>query len=366
MAYLVKSLFLLLVLSLQVQGGTVAPLGVMGLVLLCALWIVREKYLSNPLLMVIEYSLIVAQGIVNPMSLLLMAVLAYDLTARGMYWQTVFLLPAGLYFSPGGAELIIYVLALILCAFCGHLRYTLDKREASFQEVYDRERKNRYSLEEAKARLMASAREAAHLAEIKERNRIAREIHDSLGHNLTGILLQLQAAAKLLDRDEERARQLLQKSVTGLAESVDLLRDTVHNIRPREELGLKYFQKVVDNFHFCPVEFQHSGDPSVLSPGHSQLISTLIKEALTNASRYSQATKVTINLEVRKNIVRLHIRDNGMGCEKIQEGMGISGMKERVRNAGGTITINSHDGFMIVCVLPREEGGFVIADYYSG
>ena len=99
------------------------------------------------------------------------------------------------------------------------------------------------------------------------------------------------------------------------------------------------------------MDFQHWGDLSQLSPSHAEMISAILKEALTNASRHSQATRVVVNREVRDNIVRLLIRDNGVGCEKIKEGMGLSGMRERVSNLG-----KLRDGFMIVAILPREEG----------
>ena len=60
---------------------------------------------------------------------------------------------------------------------------------------------------------------------------------------MAGILLQLQAAAKVREKDGEKARELLQQSINGLAASVELLRDTVHNIKPREQAGLAYFEK---------------------------------------------------------------------------------------------------------------------------
>lgn len=366
MSYLFKAISILLVLILQVQGDSVSPLGIMGLLLLVAIWIVREKYFPNPLLLAAEYVLVIALTIADPVFLLLTAVLAFDLAARGLYWSLLSLPPAVLFFFTGEERNFLIIL-LGLCALCGHQRHTLDKKEISFREIYDQERRHRYSLEEAKVKLMNAAREAAHLAEIKERNRIARDIHDSLGHNLAGILLQLQAAIKTLDRDEARARELLQASVASLSNSVSLLRDTVHNIRPQEQLGLEYFQRIIENFHFCPVDFQHWGDLSQLSPSHAEMISAILKEALTNASRHSQATRVVVNLEVRDNIVRLLIRDNGVGCEKIKEGMGLSGMRERVSNLGGTISLSADDGFMIVAILPREErGGELFASADSG
>lgn len=356
MGYVMKAASVLLLIGLQVVGGSVTPLGVMGLVLLVALWIFREKYYNRVSIITGEVAVILALSFEQPATLVLCGVMAFDLAARGQYWLTLLLLPGGIYFLKG-QYLVSYIVLLALCALCGYLRHILEQRELSYQEIYDLERRNRYSLEEAKVRLMNSAREAAHLAEIRERNRIAREIHDSLGHSLAGILIQLQAAVKTLDRDEKKAREMLASSVTGLAESVNLLRDTVHNIRPREQLGLEYFQRIIDNINFCPVDFSHSGDLSLLSASHAEIISALLKEALTNASRHSQATQVDVNLEVRDKIIRLYIKDNGVGCGRIQEGMGISGMRERVRNAGGTISISAEGGFMIVCVLPRQESG---------
>jgi len=84
------------------------------------------------------------------------------------------------------------------------------ERKTTYQQAYDRERQTRYALEETKAKLLQAARKTAHLAEIRERNRIAREIHDSVGHKLAGILLLLQATAKVQGKDPEKAQGLLQ------------------------------------------------------------------------------------------------------------------------------------------------------------
>ena len=78
MSYLFKAISILLVLILQVQGDSVSPLGIMGLLLLVAIWIVREKYFPNPLLLAAEYVLVIALTIADPVFLLLTAVLAFD------------------------------------------------------------------------------------------------------------------------------------------------------------------------------------------------------------------------------------------------------------------------------------------------
>lgn len=361
MGYSIKALTLLFVLSLQVAGDTVVPLEVMGLLLIAAIFIFREKYLNLPIIIAAESLLILVLSLNSPTYLLLYSVTAYDLSTFGLYpWLTLFV-PVGIIFF-SGETLAAFLATLALCASSGYLSRLLRQKETSFQQIYDRERQIRYDLEEAKGRLLNATREAAHLAEIRERNRIAREIHDSIGHNLAGILLQLQVANKTLDRDEPKARELLAKSITGLASSVDLLRDTVHNIKPQEQIGLNYIEKVIANFQFCQVNFKHNGDFATLTAGHIEIITSTLKEALTNAARHSHASEVDIHLDIHEKIVRLYIKDNGTGCTQIHEGLGLSGMRERVHNIGGSISINANDGFMIVCVLPihQNSGGGVL------
>lgn len=360
MGYLFKGLALLLVLALQRAGGS--ALEVIGLLAVTALWIYREKYLKSPLLMLVEFPLILLLSYFKPSFLILNSVLAFDLAAGGRYWYIAGLVPPAMFLRSG--ELMgAYAVLLALSAFSGHLCHIVRQKELSFRQVYDRERSIRYSLEEAKTRLLTTAREAAHLAETRERNRIARDIHDHVGHNLAAILLQLQVLQKLRGSNPAKAEALLQQSIGSLSQSLELLRDTVHNLKPREQPGLDYIRKLIDNFRFCPVQFSHSGNFDSLSPDHCAIITSVLKEALTNAARHSGATEMEINIEVRERIIRLYIRDNGLGCATIREGLGISGMRERVQNAGGTVSINSRNGFMIVCILPRDSslGGEVFA-----
>lgn len=353
MGYVFKGLALLLVVALQAAGGTAAALEIIGLLAVTALWIYREKYLRSPLSLLAEYPLLLLLSYHNPSFVVLFSAIAFDLATGGMYWYIGALMPPAVLLS-GGEQMAAYVVFLALSGLSGHLYRVVRQKEFSFRQVYDRERTIRYSLEEANTRLLTAASEAAHLAEMRERNRIARDIHDHVGHNLAGILLQLQVVQKLRGSDPDRADQLLQQAIDSLSQSLHLLRDTVHNLKPREKLGLDYIRKVIENFRFCPVHFSHSGDFDSLSATHTAIITSVLKEALTNAARHSGATEMEISVDVRERIIRLFIKDNGRGCKTIREGLGISGMKERVQNAGGTVSISSRDGFMIVCILPRK------------
>ncbi len=354
MGYIVKALALVFVICFQVFSDVIVPLEMMGLLTLVVIFIFREKYLNQPIILVIESVLILSLAFSNPIYLVLYSATSYDLAVLGLYPWLPYFLPIGIVFLSGD-RMAGFFLIISLSSLCGYLSRLLRQKESSFQRTYDREREIRYELEDAKGKLLNAAREAAHLAEIRERNRIAREIHDSIGHNLAGILLQLQVAKKTLARDEARAQELLDNSIIALASSVELMRDTVHNIKPRVQLGLDYIKKVVENFHFCAVNFTHSGDFASIKAAHIEIITSILKVALTNTARHSRADEVDIQLDIYEQIVRLYIKDNGIGCTQVREGLGLSGMRERVDHVGGNITINTNDGFMIVCVLPRYE-----------
>ncbi len=351
--YFFKGSALLVVLVLQV-GGTASPLGIIGWLAVAALWVYREKYNNHALLMVPEYATILALSTISPQFLLLIAVPAFDLAARGWWWAGMLLAPAATYFI-SDSWLAAFGLLVAMSVFSGHLRHMLQQKEASFLETYDQERSMRYSLEETKNRLLTAARDAAYTAEIRERNRIARDIHDHVGHKLAGILLQLQVIRKLATKDPAEADKLVEQSITELSGALELLRDTVHNLKPRQQPGLETIRQIIESFRFCPVKFQSSGDFDSLSALHSDITATIIKEALTNAAGHSQATEMEISLEIRDPLVRLFIKDNGRGSGKFREGLGLKGMRERVRSVGGSISFSGDDGFTIVCILPRNE-----------
>lgn len=246
-------------------------------------------------------------------------------------------------------------LITFICSLFGYIIRIYEEKENSFKASLDEERRLRYELETVKAKLLNSSKEIAYLAEVRERNRIAREIHDSVGHRTAGVLFELQAAYKLMGRDDGRAKDALHKSINALSETLTLLRDTVYNIKPKENLGREYIQNIIRDFSFCPIDFKCTGDFGILNSNHMELIGTNIKEALTNAAKHSKCTEISIAIDINEVYIRLYIKDNGMGCSNIKEGLGISGMRERINNIGGSISISSDNGFMIVCIIPLED-----------
>lgn len=251
-------------------------------------------------------------------------------------------------------KILFYPLLFFISAFFALSQKKLLLQEKKHKESSDAERSYRYELERTQSQLQARTKEIAKLTETRERNRIARDLHDNLGHRLAGILLQLQASKKIQPLDNEKAQHLLVLSIEKLSETLDTVRDTVHNLKPTQNYGIEYFERIINDFNFSEIEFDHTGSISTMSAELFECLGTTLKEALTNSSRYSHAKKVSISLTVSKSYTRLLIKDNGQGCVLAKEGLGLSGMRERIKNIGGQFSYDGNDGFTIVCFIPNK------------
>ncbi|MDR2531865.1 MAG: sensor histidine kinase [Oscillospiraceae bacterium] len=213
------------------------------------------------------------------------------------------------------------------------------------------DRAERLKLEKERENAALELRNAARFAEISERSRIAQDIHDHVGHEITGALIALQTAAKLHDNGDKRAGELLNQTIARLESASANLRETVYNLKPIKTAGLPLLEELCDYFKFCGIEFKQSGNMSGIE--HWELLAANLKEALTNVSRHSNATIVSVRLDTNADYIRMTIADNGKKAQKLRFGIGLSGMKERTRAANGTLTINTDNGFKIICVLPK-------------
>ncbi|KAB3533586.1 sensor histidine kinase [Alkaliphilus pronyensis] len=353
-----KLSFLAFVIIQIILSNSVNIEEVVFMLTLLSLSIFREKYISNIWIVGIEAIIIYIAGGYNSLFLLLYAITIYDLIEMSYYLLIIPTVIIG-YIHLSINSFLYFLFFIFLSGLFSYVNHGLLEKEKILKQSFDKERKARYELEQVRVKLLESSKEIAHLTEIKERNRIAREIHDNIGHSIAGILLQLQAAEKLFTRNNEKALELLKKSVEGLAETLVHLRETVHNIKPKDNLGIEYIESVIDHFQYCPIDFKHCGDFNRLSQNHMEIIVYNIKEALTNIAKHSKASKVNITIETNEMYTRLLIKDNGIGCNNIKENLGLEGMKHRIRNVGGTISINGQDGFLIVCVIPMDKGGFI-------
>jgi signal transduction histidine kinase/HAMP domain-containing protein len=203
----------------------------------------------------------------------------------------------------------------------------------------------------ANARLYKETRE---LAVLEERNRLAREIHDTLAQGFTGIVLQLEAAEQNLSKkDIDQAQEHLNRARILARESLNEARWSVWALHPRilEQLSLiKALEKKIESFMRdtgMQVNLDISGIKRNLHPDIEGTLMRICQEALSNAEKHAKADMVEVNLVFGESIVELSIHDNGIGFDSgIQPGdsFGLIGIKERTLLLDGTLTIQSGNG----------------------
>ncbi|MGI6688980.1 MAG: sensor histidine kinase [Christensenellales bacterium] len=194
---------------------------------------------------------------------------------------------------------------------------------------------------------------------LEERRAIAQQIHDLLGHSMTASILQLEAAAELLDDDPDRARSLLNSATGMMRQGIDQVREAVHQMRADvPALKAAEMRAMIDRFRLdsgIVTVFDEEGPLDDLPAGVWQVILGNLREALTNIIRHSGATQVNIRLQALPGVVRLEVRDNGRGCENPAEGMGIGGMRERAAEYGGSLLLQNDQGMRVITLIPRRE-----------
>ena len=229
-----------------------------------------------------------------------------------------------------------------------------------FTRVAASERAARTELAAANQRLRERAAQIEDLAITKERNRLAREIHDSVGHYLTVVNVQIGAAQTVLQQDRPRALDHLTKAQTltqeGLAEirrSVAALRSAPIESRPLPE-ALKH---LVEQWNAAgrDAQFEVTGTIRALSPQAELTLYRTAQEALTNVDKHAKATRVDVLLDyTRERSVLLKVEDYGVGTDKVRTGFGLSGIRERVQLLRGEVQIQTAvgKGFGLEVKLP--------------
>jgi signal transduction histidine kinase len=194
-----------------------------------------------------------------------------------------------------------------------------------------------------------------HLALVEERNRMASEMHDTVGHTLTAAVLTLEQAESLVSHPQavQRLRQGKEQVRRGLSELRTSIRTIRTEARTKFTLAL---DQLLDEIHLdTGLHFHVIAESNVcLSPLQAGILLSAIKECTTNAIRHGKATHIDLLMGEHQGQVRLSLTDNGVGSSKVQYGSGLSIMEERVQSVGGRVEIETApgDGFTVSLVIP--------------
>lgn len=202
---------------------------------------------------------------------------------------------------------------------------------------------------------------AEKIAEDKERKRIAREIHDTLGHALTGISAGIDASRVLIDLNPSHAKGQLDNVSTVIREGIQDVRRSLEKLRPGalEKGSLKeaLLKMIADYEKLSKLHITlHYGWNDVdLDITKEDIIFRVIQESVTNSLRHGHARNVEIAMFNDEAYV-MTICDDGTGCEELQYGYGLTQMQERLAIIGGRADFESQDGFQTIVTIPKKKG----------
>lgn len=265
------------------------------------------------------------------------------------------------------ANLEIVATVLILSIVAGYIGFNTSlaqNRVSRSISQYDEARKEALESVRKRRELREKTENEIYTARLKERNRIAREIHDNVGHMITRVIVQMQAI-RIINKDPVVGAQL-----ESVSETLDLamtgIRKSVHELHD-DSIDLAIV--VNDLARTLPDRFDATVSTSIESPADNNTKSCIlgiIKEAITNISKHSKGDKVRIEVVENKSFWRISIIDNGKCIEKDYSsfaggtsdghGIGIENIYERAKSMGGRATIKSDaSGFMVMATIPKKE-----------
>jgi signal transduction histidine kinase len=270
---------------------------------------------------------------------------------HGAAWITIFVLisaAVGVYYwgLPGGLMgVLLYAGGYALPGIFAHAVTRVDAARNESQALLA-------ELQEAHQQLQEYAARVEEMAVVEERNRLAREMHDTLGHRLTVAAVQLEGAQRLCSQDPERAASMLGAVREQVRDALGELRGTVATLRTPIEADLRlrsalerlaaHFEQAADVtvHHVLPDDLPHLPD------SHRLALYRAAQEALTNVQRHADATQVWLVLNVRDDAVTLLAGDDGRGYSASgdQAGFGLRGLRERATQLGGELHLEPRPG----------------------
>ncbi len=203
----------------------------------------------------------------------------------------------------------------------------------------------------ASQKLDLAHEEIAHLAKVAERERIARDLHDVLGHTLSVVVLKSELAGRLLDRDPERARAEIREVEDVARKALSEVREAIRGYRA--EGLVAEIDRASRTLQAAGVTFVCEAKPPKLHATEETVLSLIVREAVTNIVRHAHASRCCLEFNKNGNGTSLVVEDNGRGGVR-QEGNGLRGMRERVESLGGRLQVVSENGTRLFIEIPRQ------------
>lgn len=181
-----------------------------------------------------------------------------------------------------------------------------------------------------------------------ERERIARDLHDILGHTLSVIILKSELASRLLDQDPARAKEQIEDLERISRNALSEVRDAIKGYHAVDLLA--ELDRAQSTLETAGLRVERHCDPVDMPAAHERVLALVLREAITNVVRHAHAKRCSMILRKTNDGYRLAIRDDGRGGRH-EEGMGMQGIRERVKAIGGEVLWNTNSGTELVISL---------------
>ncbi|MBR3339388.1 MAG: sensor histidine kinase, partial [Lachnospiraceae bacterium] len=217
-------------------------------------------------------------------------------------------------------------------------------------------------LHEANVKLQEYSETIKRITEIEERNRLAREIHDTLGHALTGIVVSADAGKILFDAAPEEAKARFDIIGQTARQGLEDVRRSIRALRPDalESRDLESaLEKMVENFREttgADIRYEQEAGKLLLAQDEEVTVYRIVQEGMTNAIRHGKATQINLIIDRKDRNLRVRIFDNGIGMQGKKTGFGLNYMEERVELLKGSLRYGNREdgsrGFFLEAEIP--------------
>ena len=363
MAFIIDRLILILLsvilLAFEVTLNKIIILGLLAIIISGFCYFIDDKKITG----VIGIAYLVG-NIYYPELLLIAPVATYELFANKLFIELIIML---LFMFINLSEIsivtaiVIIFFSLIACSF-NYRSKENERLNALVKHIRDDSEERTILLAEKNKHLIEKQDQEVYVATLKERNRIAREIHDNVGHMITRSILQMGALMTI--NKEEPLHGQLESVKNNLDVAMNNIRESVHDLHD-ESVDLKQsileLVAELEGRFDCRLDYDAGKD---IERKYKYAIIGIVKEAVSNILKHSKNDKVDIILREHPGMIQLVIhdynRDKSMTYKKLEEiqtnsdGIGLGNMQDRVKALRGNISIETDRGFRIFVTLPRN------------
>ncbi len=313
-----------------------------------------NSYYETPIYKSVGVLAFSALALFFPAMVYFIPLICYDCFMEKQY-PIIFImgLPLTVNYSNISGRGLIIILALVAITYILKYHTThLENLRREYINLRDDMVEFSQKLEHKNRELMEKQDYDVRLATLNERNRIARDIHDSVGHVMSSSILQvgaLMATAK--DSDMKQALSDLQQTLTG---GMNSIRQSVHNLHEDSVELYSQLEKLVRQFSFCPISFDYDMGESPPSKVKYAIIA-IVKEALSNIITHSDATHASLVVRQHPGLYQVIVSDNGSKRPyNLEGGMGLANIKARVESLSGIFNIDTQRGFKLFVSIRKE------------